>query len=64
MIDSPKVSVCHLSGAIDYAAHDGNGHTGQMPSALPYLVCHLLQVKERAPTARARHIVGFGVAHP
>lgn len=41
---SPKVGVGHLSGAVDDAAHDGDGHARQVAGALPDLVGHLLQV--------------------
>lgn len=40
---SPKVCVSHLAGAVDDAAHDGDGHARQVAGARPDLVSHLLQ---------------------
>ncbi len=45
---SPKVGVSHLARAVDDAAHDSNGHAGQVAGARPDLVSHLLQAGGQA----------------
>ena len=38
---TPEVGIGHLPRTVDDAAHDSNGHTGQVPCLGPDLLSHL-----------------------
>eukprot|EP00955_Chlamydomonas_euryale_P022496 237733-Chlamydomonas_euryale.AAC.2 len=58
-----KISVRHLSGAVNNAAHDRNRNAGQVARLGADLLRDVLQVKERAATRGARDVLRLGVAH-
>mmetsp|Transcript_29356 Transcript_29356/g.78834 ORF Transcript_29356/g.78834 Transcript_29356/m.78834 type:complete len:407 (+) Transcript_29356:575-1795(+) len=58
-----KVSVCHLAGAVDDAAHDCNGHAWEVARLCGDLSSDGLQVEERAAARGARDELGLCVTH-
>ena len=61
--DVAEIRVGHLARTVHDAAHDRDGHAGEVPGALGDGGGHLLQVEERAAAGRARDVLRLGVAH-
>ena len=58
-----KVGIRHLARAVHDAAHDRDGHAGEVPGARGNSRGHLLQVEQSAAAGRARHVLSLRVAH-
>lgn len=57
--DVAEVGIGHLAGAIHNAAHDGDAHAFEVAGGFADLLGGVLQIEERAPTARAGDVVGL-----